>query len=211
MLDFFVNRAGLRQAALFVMAAVAGTYAIGALQASINLMGPTNILTFGAASAALVRGSAEMRAGDPHEMARTTRIHGLALAAVVGLYGAAYGASAWWLIPAIYGASYRSYILLAPAVALQTLIYALDLVPTTRLRILRSTRLMFSTRAIFAPVALLAVWALAATMGAAGVAVAVIALATLSTGGAWVALRRATSGPSRDLRTALRPGRARVG
>ena len=199
-LDFFANRAGLKQVAMFVIAAVAGTQAIGALQAMQNLMGPTNILLLGATSAALVRGGAEMREGDVEGMLRVTRIHGLVLAVAVGTYCAACSAAAYWLIPAVYGHGYGPYVTLTPLVALQTLIYTLDLIPTTRLRILRRTGLMFSTRVWLAPVSLALVWACSATLGTTGAGIAVVVLATCSTGGAWIALRRAEGRP-----TPLRP------
>jgi O-antigen/teichoic acid export membrane protein len=194
-LDFFVNRAGLKQVAMFVIAAVAGTQAIGALQAVQNLMGPTNILLLGATSAALVRGGAEMRAGDEQGMLRTTRIHGLVLAVAVGLYCVAVSASAYWLIPAVYGHGYKAYVAVTPLVALQTLIYTLDVIPTTRLRIIRGTRLLFSTKVWLAPVCLVLVWAFAATLGTTGAGLAVVVLAVCSTGGAWIALHRAGHRP----------------
>jgi O-antigen/teichoic acid export membrane protein len=195
-LDFFVNRAGLRQAALFVIAAAAGTQYVGALQAQLNLMGPTNILAFGAASAALARGGAVMRAGDEHAMAHVTRVHGLGLAAAVSAYGLVFAATSGWLIPAIYGAAYRPYVQLAPFVALATVVYSLDLIPTVRLRILRRTRAMFLARAGFAPVCLALAWALPSTAAITGVGLAAVALAALSTGGAWAALAR-SGGPAR--------------
>ena len=105
-LDFFVNRAGLRQISLFVIAAAAGTQTVGALQALLNLMGPTNIIAFGAASAALVRGGSQMRAGNEPAMAHVTRLHGLGLAGAVGLYGCLFAASSRWVVPAVYGVGY---------------------------------------------------------------------------------------------------------
>lgn len=189
-LDFFVNRAGLRQAAFLVIAAAVGTRFVGALQAELNLMGPTNILAFGAASAALARGGNVMRAGDEPGMARVTRVHGLGLAAAVGFYGLMFGASSEWLVPAIYGDAYRPYVQLAPFVAAATVIYALDLVPTVRLRILRRTRTLFAARAGFAPLCLVLAWALPTIASTRGVGLAALSLAVVSTGGAWIALIR---------------------
>jgi O-antigen/teichoic acid export membrane protein len=190
-LDFFVNRAGLKQISLFVIAAAAGTRSVGALQAMLNLMGPTNILAFGAASAALVRGGAAMRAGDERAMAHVTRVHGLGLAAAVGLYGCLFAASSEWVVPAVYGTAYRPYVELAPFVALATVVYTLDLIPTVRLRIFQRTRIMFATRAGFAPICLACAWLLPAAAAITGVGLAAVSLAVMSTGGAWLALRRA--------------------
>ena len=192
-LDFFVNRAGLRQAAFLVIAAAAGTRFVGALQAELNLMGPTNILAFGAASAALARGGNVMRAGNEAAMLRVTRIHGLGLAAAVGFYGLVFASSSPWLVPAVYGDAYRPYVQLAPLVALATTVYALDLVPTVRLRILRRTRTLFAARAGFAPLCLALAWILPSAASIRGVGLAAVSLALVSTGGAWIALIR--SGP----------------
>jgi O-antigen/teichoic acid export membrane protein len=194
-LDFFVNRAGLRQAALFVIAAAAGTRFVGALQAELNLMGPTNILAFGAASAALARGGTAMRAGDEPGMAHVTRVHGIGLTGAVSAYALAFAVLSPWLVPAIYGSAYRPYVRLAPFVALATVIYTLDLIPTVRLRIVRRTRALFAARAGFAPLCLVLAWALPSAAAITGVGLVAVSLAALSTGGAWVALLRSGTPP----------------
>ena len=110
-------------------------------------MGPTNILAFGAASAALARGGTVMRGGrrtgdgarhqDPRPRPgrgrRAVRAH--------------LRRSLGGLVPAIYGSAYRPYVELAPFVALAVVVYTLDLIPTVRLRIVRRTRALFATRA----------------------------------------------------------------
>jgi O-antigen/teichoic acid export membrane protein len=101
-----------------------------------------------------------------------------------------FGASSEWLVPAIYGDAYRPYVQLAPFVAAATVIYALDLVPTVRLRILRRTRTLFAARAGFAPLCLVLAWALPTIASTRGVGLAALSLAVVSTGGAWIALIR---------------------
>ena len=83
---------------------------------------------------------------------------------------------------------------LAPLVALQILVYSLDLIPTVRLRILQRTRTLFASRAWCAPLSLGLAWVLPSAMGITGVGLAAVSLALLSTTGAWVALLRAGRG-----------------
>jgi O-antigen/teichoic acid export membrane protein len=186
-LDFAVNR-WARQAVLFIVAAVSGTAAVGAIQASNTLLGFTNVLVLGWSSAALAEGAARMRVGERIPMLTAVRANAVRLCIAVGALCGAYALFAPWVLRLGYGAGYRnSYADIAPIVALQVFFAACDLYPVTVLRIQRTTRQLFTRRGALTPIGLVLAWPLAAT-GLGGAAWATAVMAALLTAGAWFGL-----------------------
>jgi O-antigen/teichoic acid export membrane protein len=204
-LDFAVNR-WARQAVLFIVAGISGTTAVGAIQASSNLLGFTNVLILGWSSAALADGAAQARAhNDPAANAAVRRSASqLAIAMTVSCI--IYSLAATWLVPAVYGHGFTSYVSVAPIVALQTYIAAMDLYPVTLLRIRRRTRRIFTSRALLTPVGFAAALVLA-QFGVLGGALATVAMALALTVGAWLALASRTSRPRNLARLIRQPPR----
>ena len=150
----------VRQGYIFIIAAVAGTSAVGGLLAMQTLTGPTNVVAFGMAAGALARGANAMRAdGLPHMIA-TTRAYGCVAALTVAAYCGTYVVLARPLILHTYGAAYFPFLVLVTPIAVQNVVTALDIVPETRLRILKRTKLLFWVRIVAIPLALGAAWQL---------------------------------------------------
>jgi O-antigen/teichoic acid export membrane protein len=186
-LDFFAKY-GLRQGYIYVVALVAGVPAVGALQAAQNLTGPTNVMYFGASAAALAEGATQARARGRSAMERSTRRYAIGAAAVVGVYCLAVGAAGSHLLGRVYGESYSHYGILVPFAALQAFIVAFDLLPGTRLRILRRTRQLFTARIAAVPIALVFAYVLPKVWGDPGVGAAAVAVALASSSAAWAVL-----------------------
>jgi O-antigen/teichoic acid export membrane protein len=192
-LDFGVNR-WARQAVLFIIAAVAGTTAVGAIQASASLLGFTNILVLGWSSEALAVGAVAARRANDVEVRGLVRRSALFLLLTMALACGLFAVLADKLLPAIYGSGYSAYTRVAAIVALQTFLAAMDLYPVTLLRILQRTRRMFAARAVLSPIGLLVAWPLA-SLGLRGAAWATVAMAAALTGGAWLGIKAVSSTP----------------
>ena len=156
-LDFFANRWS-RQASLYVIAAVIHPAAVGVIQASANLMGPTNILNFGASAAALSDGGNRMRSDSSSAMRRVVWVNAALLAVVVGMYVLIFAIFAKEILGAVYGARYSNSHAVGVWVAIGTLFLSLDTVPMVRMRIMRNTRRLFVVRFALVPFALGATW-----------------------------------------------------
>jgi O-antigen/teichoic acid export membrane protein len=185
--DFLLNRWS-RQAALFIIASVVGASAVGGIQASVNLLGFTNIVILGASSAALARGSREMRTAGVSAMRRAVRTDVLAMTAIVATCAVVYALAGGWALRLVYGVRYASFSRIVPLVALQIFLVCLDTAPVTELRILRDTKSMFLTRACAIPFSLGAVWYLSSEYGATGGALGAALVAGGLAIGAWGAL-----------------------
>lgn len=188
---YFVSDHGSRLVYVFIVATIAGTTALGGLQASINLTGPANVLFFGAVSAALADAGRAVRVSGYDEAKRITRIYGVGLIAAVSTYCLVYVLFAPWILPTVYGESYRPYIALALPVALFTVSTAFVLVPAVRLKVLQQTRLMGLARMVVAPISLVMGLGLTLAFGLHGAAWGGVVVFGAPGGALWLALRQA--------------------
>ena len=186
-LDFVLNRAA-KQVILFLIAWMLTTAAVGGIQASVTLLGFTNILILGGTAAALSDGSRVQEAEGSARMRRVVGVSAAFLTAAVGGCILAFAVASGWLIPTIYGARYQSYVSIAPLVAFGLFIQVLDTYPVIVLRIVRDTRRLFLCRLWTMPVGLAVGIALVYEFGLVGAALATIAVSTSLVAGGWVAL-----------------------
>jgi O-antigen/teichoic acid export membrane protein len=186
-LDFVLNRAA-KQVILFLIAWILSTAVVGGIQASVTLVGFTNILILGGTAAALSDGSRAQQVEGSTRMRRVVGLGATLLTAAVGGCILAFAILSGWLLPLIYGARYDSYVSIAPLVAVGLFVQVLDTYPVIVLRIVRDTYRLFICRLAAMPVGLSSGALLVHEFGLVGAALATVAVSSSLVVGGWVAL-----------------------